>query len=44
MALVPAEDITSRMIRYEHAFWEEQKKEPRIDLGRRGMWNARRRR
>jgi transposase-like protein len=42
MALVPAEDITSRMIRYEHAFWEEQKKEPRIGLGRRGMWNARR--
>jgi hypothetical protein len=44
MALIPPEDITSRMIHFGHAFLAQEKKEPMIGLGRRGLWLARRRR
>jgi transposase-like protein len=44
MALIPPEDVTSRMIHFGHAFLAQEKKEPVIGLGRRGLWLARRRR
>jgi transposase-like protein len=44
MALIPPEDVTSRMIHFGHAFLAQEKKEPMIGLGRRGLWLARRRR
>ncbi len=42
MAQIPPEDVTSRMIHFGHAFLQQEKREPVIGLGRRGLRNARR--